>query len=340
MRKRSSSETSSRQESISTGNPHQSSSAIPTKTFVDDDWSLPPDRTHELVDNSYRMVDYTWFRVRNRLPRLAVPKYVGRGFAYTGEYNNRRVWQSPMQDHVVIKVSLSPGGVTAPKFGDPVTPVEVGQAILRFVEEPEFWESYDVSQKKPWEFLGLIVYGEVAGQIARSLIEGYGRIYDLGVAHPLIGQLRQLASEPNHVTEIAASTAHRLCMELFEALHAKAEVTALGHSLPLNTLAETVEATMRKNMRYEWTVDELAAKHDVSREHLTRVFTRRYGTPPHRYLVELRVQEACQRLRAGTESIKSIFLSLGFGSHANFIRTFRRYNGVSPTVYRQRRLEK
>ena len=300
--------------------------------------ALPPDRSHELVDHSYQMVDYTWFRVRNRVPDLPAPHYLGHGFATSPHYNNRSVWQEPaIRDHVLVKVALSSGGVVAAKPGTQLRRIQPGEAILRLVEEPEFWEAFDGRQSQPWEFIGLIISGDIATRAARSLIAAYGRVYELGLNHAMVRQLRQLAREANHVREIAASTAGRLCTDLLATLHAVAESSLLGRIEHLNNLAERVELTMRENLRREWSVDDLAAFHDVSREHLTRVFARRYGTPPHRYLVELRIQEACQRLRSGRDPVKSIAINLGFRSHANFIRIFKRYNGVSPTVYRERR---
>ena len=298
---------------------------------------LPPDRSHELVDRSYQMIDYTWFRTPGRVPELAAFHYLGRGRAFSDHYNNQSVWQAPMREHVVVKIALSPGGVVAARKGAQLRRVRPGEAILRFVEEPEYFESYDPLQTEPWEFLGMILNGDVAYRTASAMIANYGRLYDLGVGHPLVRQLTQIAREPNHVREMVGSAAHRLCMELLATLHSSAEAATLGRAGQFNVLAERVEAKMRGDLHHDWSVDELAAIHDVSREHLTRIFAHYYGTPPHRYLVELRVQEACQRLRVSAEPVKSIAMALGFGSHANFIRIFRRYNGVSPTVYRQRR---
>jgi AraC-like DNA-binding protein len=128
-----------------------------------------------------------------------------------------------------------------------------------------------------------------------------------------------------------------LCNDLFSALLDAAESAAADRAGKLVHRADAVERTMRQDLQRDWSVEELADRHGMSREHLTRVFARRFGIPPRRYLVELRMQEACRRLRATQEPIKSIVVRLGFQSHANFVRAFRRFNGVSPTEYRLRR---
>lgn len=296
-----------------------------------------PDRRHELADQSYRMLQYTWFRVVGKLPGLAYPHYLGRGVGLNPHYNSREVWQAPMPEHVVIKIALSPGGAMLARPNQQQRLVKPGEAILRFVEDAECWEGYHVAARGRWEFLGLIVAGAVAAQSARALIADHGRLYHLGVEHPLVRQLLQLAAEPNHITEISAGGGLRLCNDLFSALLDAAESAAADRAGKLVNRADAVERTMRQDLQHDWSVEELADRHGMSREHLTRVFTRRFGIPPRRYLVELRMQEACRRLRTTHEPIKSIVARLGFGSHANFVRAFRRFNGVSPTEYRMRR---
>jgi AraC-like DNA-binding protein len=302
--------------------------------------SVIPDRVHELADHSYRMSHYTWFRVIGKLPALAFPHYVGRGVGLSPKYNIRDVWQAPMHDHVVVKFSLSQGGAIIPRANQQVRLVKPGEAILRFVEDdPDFWEGYHSSFRGKWEFIGLIISGEIAAQTARAIIGEYGRIFDVGVDHTIIRQAKQYAAEPNHITEMTGANASRFCNEVFGALLEAAESSAADRAGRLVNRADAIEVTMRQDLKRDWSVEELAERHGISREHLTRLFTRRFGIPPRRYLVELRMQEACRLLRTTHDSVKSIVNRLGFQNHASFVRAFRRFNGVAPTEYRLRRSE-
>ena len=296
---------------------------------------LPPDRSRELADRSYRMSEYTWFRIPGRVADLPAPHYLGHGFAYSERYNIANVWQAPMADHVVVKFALSPGGVVANARSAQPRRVRPGEVILRFVREPEFWESYDGRQRRPWEFLGLILNGGVAATTAAALIGQFGRVYDLGLNHRLIRRLRETAAEPSHVTEIGGTEAMRLAGGVFEALYEAADAGANKHRGV--ELAVAAEAMMRDEIARDWTVRELADRLDVSREHLTRAFAGRHRVPPHRFLTELRVQEACRRLRSGDEPIKSILHAVGFKSHTSFSRAFRRYHRVTAGNYRRLR---
>jgi AraC-like DNA-binding protein len=294
-----------------------------------------PDRRYELADRSYRMVRYTWFRLVGRVQEMAYPHYLGHGVAINARYNIRDVWQAPMPDHVLIKIGLTPGGAIASSPSQPLRSVKSGEAILRFVQDPDIWETFHPNHQGTWEFLGLIMSGSAAASCARGLIDQFGRVYPLGTDSPLVKQLLQIASEPNHVTGLSAAQGFRLCTSVFAALLDAAEAS-VGRSTAAAHLAEKVEFLMRQDLRRDWSVEDLAERHNVSREHLTRLFTRHFGIPPHRFLIELRIQEACRRLRTTDEPVKSIVHALGFRSHANFVRTFRRFNNMSPTEYRQR----
>lgn len=295
---------------------------------------LPPDRRHELADRSYRMVDYVWFRVAAKVPDLSWPYYLGRGAAYNVHYNSREVWQEPMPEHVVVKIALTRGGSIA--LNTQKRALQPGETVLRMVEDTEVWEGYHPSHRGAWEFLGLIFAGEAAVRAARALMARYGRIYPLSIEHPIIRRLLQLVRDKDIVMEISASAGVKLINDVLQALLEAAEASTLERSGRVSDLADAVETTLRSDLRRNWSVEKLARIHGVSREHLTRVFSRRFGLAPYRYLMELRVQEACRRLRNSDDPIKTIMLDLGFASHASFIRTFRRYIHVSPTAYRER----
>jgi len=66
--------------------------------------------------------------------------------------------------------------------------------------------------------------------------------------------------------------------------------------------------------------------------HFARLFRETTGTPPHRYLVSVRLREAARRLRQGARVTDACF-DVGFGNLSHFVRAFRRTFGVSPSRY-------
>ena len=85
-----------------------------------------------------------------------------------------------------------------------------------------------------------------------------------------------------------------------------------------------------------WTVPALARSVDLSAGHLAELFTREVGVPPHRYLVERRVERATELL-AGTDlPLTAIAHELGFASSSHFSRVFKALVRVTPRDYRRR----
>jgi AraC-like DNA-binding protein len=73
----------------------------------------------------------------------------------------------------------------------------------------------------------------------------------------------------------------------------------------------------------------------VSREHLSREFSRCTGHTLRDFVSISRVQRAEEQLRLGQSLIKQISGELGFNSLSTFYRVFRKYMKVTPEQYRE-----
>ena len=62
------------------------------------------------------------------------------------------------------------------------------------------------------------------------------------------------------------------------------------------------------------------------------------GTSFRLLLEEVRHRRACEHLRAGGLSIEELAYALGYADPANFRRAFKRWEGVAPSLYRDRLL--
>jgi PAS domain S-box-containing protein len=74
----------------------------------------------------------------------------------------------------------------------------------------------------------------------------------------------------------------------------------------------------------------------VSPDYLGRLFKAEVGTPPHRFLIDLRIEAARQLLRETDLTITQIASRVGFASPSHFVATFRVKAGVTPTQFRRR----
>lgn len=83
------------------------------------------------------------------------------------------------------------------------------------------------------------------------------------------------------------------------------------------------------------TLEEVARAVHTSPFHLARIFQQQTGVPIHRYLTQLRLRAALERLAQGADDLLMLALELGFSSHSHFTDAFRRAFGRTPSEVRR-----
>jgi AraC-like DNA-binding protein len=79
---------------------------------------------------------------------------------------------------------------------------------------------------------------------------------------------------------------------------------------------------------------DLARVAGLTKFHLLRSFTRRYGLTPHAFLTHVRISKARAQLQNGR---RLTGVELGFYDQSHFIRAFGKIVGTTPTTYALRR---
>jgi AraC family transcriptional regulator len=80
---------------------------------------------------------------------------------------------------------------------------------------------------------------------------------------------------------------------------------------------------------------ELAALAGCSLQHFKRAFKVSTGTPPHRFLLALRIKRAQALLAENNLALAQIALECGFSSQSHFTSAFHRHTGCSPARWRR-----
>jgi AraC family transcriptional regulator len=87
----------------------------------------------------------------------------------------------------------------------------------------------------------------------------------------------------------------------------------------------------------EITLEELAGECDLSRSHFARAFRKTTGRPPHRWLVEQRIERAKDMLLKSDLPLADIADVCGFSDQSHFTRVFGAALGVAPGEWRRSR---
>ena len=83
------------------------------------------------------------------------------------------------------------------------------------------------------------------------------------------------------------------------------------------------------------TLGDLAAAAGLTPNYFCRFFQKITNRSPIDYLNHYRIEAACIRLARSGESITEIALATGFNDISYFIKTFRKYKGISPLKYQK-----
>ncbi len=149
-------------------------------------------------------------------------------------------------------------------------------------------------------------------------------------------ELERLPPPQDPMRPLAVAMVQALLVELAVATTRLgiAALTMAPPSLPAAQLA-LVRERLRDHLSEPPALEEMAGWIGLSPGHFAVLFKRAYDRTPHEYLTELRIEAACERLRAQPErAVTDIALELGFCTSQYFAEVFRRHRGMSPSQWR------
>ncbi|GAB2842665.1 hypothetical protein GCM10027277_07360 [Pseudoduganella ginsengisoli] len=98
-----------------------------------------------------------------------------------------------------------------------------------------------------------------------------------------------------------------------------------------------VLAYMEQHLPDAITNQQLADLCLMSSAHFSREFHAALGLPPHRYLMNMRLEKAREMVEAGGHAMADIADTCGFHDASHLSRTFARHYGMPPARFRQQR---
>ncbi|MBB4378630.1 AraC-like DNA-binding protein [Bradyrhizobium sp. CIR48] len=167
---------------------------------------------------------------------------------------------------------------------------------------------------------------------------GRREIWQVGATPPLpelmvLGELAQTAADGNSdigLDEVGQILAGRFIDVVSGRARKPATPTARDRR-------RAVEAALwiDDNSHAEVDLEQAAKQAGLSPFHFLRLFSSVLGVTPHQYLVRSRLRHAARLLTDDDIAVTDVAYDVGFGDLSNFVRTFHRAAGVSPTKFRQ-----
>jgi AraC family transcriptional regulator len=94
-----------------------------------------------------------------------------------------------------------------------------------------------------------------------------------------------------------------------------------------------VTAHIQEHLAEQVSLATLAGLARLSTFHFCRAFKQSFGTPPHRYHTNLRIERAKAMLAERKHSVTEIGLAIGFSETSSFTAAFRKITGQTPSRY-------
>jgi AraC-like DNA-binding protein len=94
--------------------------------------------------------------------------------------------------------------------------------------------------------------------------------------------------------------------------------------------------------QYDWKIEEMSSKLNISSTHLNDIFRKQYNMSPHEMVVTQRMLKASSLFLQSEHNMNIIDIAeaVGYKSVYSFSRLFKKYVGLPPAQYRKRHLGK
>ena len=267
---------------------------------------------------------YTPGRIQALLTPIAVAQEtrLGVAYRYAGRERSGRPW-------CFYQYTLSGQGLV--RLGKDEWRVTAGAGFLCHTHDPQLEYGFPANAVEPWRFIYISFVGRMAKAVVKGITERYGPVHPLPPDEGIMPRLLDFERYADGVCTLSPSEGHRLISGLIADIlkHHEDRLEVPGHFLVSQAVRE-----IQRSAAGPLNVTELARRLKVSREHLTRCFTRKVGITPYQFMLQQRVDVAKDHLRNTTLTAEQIAHRLGFKSAAQFNLVFKRVVGQTPGGWR------
>ena len=131
---------------------------------------------------------------------------------------------------------------------------------------------------------------------------------------------------------LAVALAARLLRTYSAQVASSHNCNALMTAYTLRRVTDYIEDNLTKDL----TLAQIAGVAHMSPHYFSRAFRKSTGIPPHRYVIDRRIEKAKTLLSNNRLPLVEVGLSAGFQNQSHFTTLFHKRTGVTPKVYRSR----
>lgn len=210
--------------------------------------------------------------------------------------------------------------------------LESGQGFLIW---PKQRNTYSADEKDPWVY----TWVEFDGLKAQELVAQAGLAfnYPIYVSHDL-EEREKMKNEMHYIVGHRDAEPLDLIGHLYLFMSALINSSSMKKRLLGGNLKEFyvrealvyIEAHFHENIH----IEDIAAFCNLNRSYLGKIFRAATNMTPQAFLIQFRMNKACELMKISDRPIKEISAMVGYPNQLNFSRTFKQFTGVSPREWR------
>lgn len=208
-----------------------------------------------------------------------------------------------------------------------------------FVIPPNVSTFYQADEKNPWSYVWMGIDGKLVGDYLSRMGITNDRlsfdIQDLDSFKSLIFECFTYEKDTLTNELVLQKQAYKF-LELLSksaAIHRQEILTKKMNPYVGRTL-EIIRQNAYKNISVASIADQLS----INRSYLSRLFQQDIGCSIKEYINEIRITISCDSLSSTDYSITEISEKVGFANSQSFSKAFKLITGISPTIYRKKRV--
>ena len=188
---------------------------------------------------------------------------------------------------------------------------------------------YESDRSEPWEKIWLNFSGTAVDRMIREYgLEGIYHFPALDISDLLL-KFQYHASHPD------VPNAAEKCASLITGLFFRLSCAQDRENHPYHTPVQAMIAYIDRHETDVIRLEQIAAACKKSPSQAERLFRAEIGIPPYRYVLNRKIDLACQLLSETGMSVRDVAAYLSFEDEFYFSGLFRRKTGFSPTQYRK-----
>ncbi|WCQ69476.1 AraC family transcriptional regulator [Streptococcus pasteurianus] len=200
--------------------------------------------------------------------------------------------------------------------------------------------SYRGDKDTPWKNYWLGIKGNDFKSFLRNLTIHDLSIFNFSDDSHVVSIIKEICLKTKEEEIVSEFWYKQKTYELLSSMQKEFEINELisldSQTKPIIEIYEYI----CKNFQNHLSINDLASNFGISRSSLYRQFKSIYCCTPKKFILELKIDKACQLLKETDFSIKEIADLVGFDDYSVFSKSFKKIVGESPSFFRQNLVSK